>query len=73
MLLKIGENLKAKAKLECYENLSEKNVSLHLCFLFFNLFIYLFIHSVIHLFVYLFIYLVIYLYIYLFIEKVQSP
>ena len=68
MLLKIGENLKAKAKLECYEKLSEKNVSLHLCFLFFNLFIYLFIHpfrdSFICLFIYLFSYLFIYLFIY---------
>ena len=61
MLLKIGENLKTKAKLECYEKLSEKNVSLHLCFLFFNLFIHSFRDSFICLIIYLFI------------QKVQSP
>ena len=64
MLLKIGENLKAKAKLECYEKLSEKNVSLHLCFLFFYLFIHSFRDSFICLFIYLFSYLFIYLFIY---------
>ena len=49
MLLKIGENLKAKAKLECYEKLSEKSLFTFMFFIF--QFIYLFIHSVIHLFV----------------------
>ena len=64
MLLKIGENLKAKAKLECYEKLSEK--SLFTFVFYFS--IYLFIHS----FRDSFICLIIYLFIYLF-KKFNPP
>ena len=63
MLLKIGENLKAKAKLECYEKLSEKSLFTFMFFIF--QFIYLFIHSFRDSFICLIIYL--------FIQKVQSP